>query len=78
MSGEKMLGSVRARAGEPNGYRSVHGDVPRLDAVVLQAAPLWLKGDRLVEAHLSPSEARRLAIDLLTAAENVEARQASR
>ena len=31
--------------------------------------PLWLKGDRVVRANVSPATARKIAIQLLQAAE---------
>ena len=39
-------------------------------SVNLWMLPLWLKGDKVVRAVLTPREARKLAIKLLEAAES--------
>lgn len=75
----KTLSSVRALAGNARAYRSAgvrdnDGLVPRVDAVEVLAVIDWLKSDVLAVATLSVKEARHLALELLEAAERVEAR----
>lgn len=71
---KKPLASVRAHVGEARGYRSVFGDVERLDAVCLYASCQWLKSNPIAEARLTSLQARALAIDLLRAAEDLDER----
>ena len=44
-------------------------------SVNLWMIPLWLKGNLVVKADLSPKTARKLAVQLLTAADAAEAEQ---
>ena len=52
------------------GYNSV-GYGPGF--VNLWMLPLWLKGDKVVRAELTPKTARKIAIQLLQAADGAEA-----
>lgn len=75
----KRITAPRACQGNRNAYRSVtvrdnDGLVPRKDAVEMWASATWLKGEPPVGCDLTPTQARRLAIELLTAAEQIEAR----
>lgn len=44
----------------------------RTGLVEFRAIPAWVKDSKYVTAELTPSEARKLAIELLTAAERAE------
>lgn len=64
---EKTLHSVQAGA-ERGG---THGD-RRTGRVTVMAIPAWLKDGKFVAESITPARARRLAIELLTAAEDAE------
>jgi hypothetical protein len=64
----------RARTGNAKLVRAMGGDWPRVDAVEVWATLDWLKGDTVGVATMSPREARVLAIQLLTAANEIEDR----
>lgn len=65
---------------EPKQLHSVHADIERDSAgqsartgrVALRALPSWLKQQTFISAPLTPKQARRLAMDLLVAAEKAE------
>lgn len=73
----RELGHIRAMPGRQNTLRTAKGDLlPQRDKVVVYADLTWLKGGPLGTQELTPSEARKLAVELLQAAENVEERMA--
>ena len=63
----KTISQLSANYEEVEGYK-------RTGRVSVYAKPDWLKGDTLVRASLSVSEARHLALELLRVAEQVEER----
>jgi len=63
----KTISQLSATYEEAEGYE-------RTGRVSVYAKPDWLKGDTLVRASLSVSEARHLALELLRVAELVEDR----
>jgi len=68
---------------EPKTLRNVRADVERTGLnqsirtgrVAVRAVPGWLKTETYAEASLSPKQARRLAVDLLLAADKAETEQ---
>lgn len=57
---------------QPHSATPEHPRQPDHSFIRVTALPLWLKSDRFMEWHPSPAEARKFAISLLQAAENVE------
>lgn len=57
--------SAAAERGGSNGDRLT-------GQVAVHALPAWLKGDQFATGSISPADARRLALQLLAAAERAE------
>lgn len=77
MSDLKPLGGLYARPGPDRHTRVAYGpDEDREDVVEVYGPAEWLKSRPMVGCKLTPAAARRLAVQLLNAAENVASRPA--
>lgn len=75
----KTISAISAHAGNASAYYSVavggDGLVPRVDGVEIYAKADWLTRGDLLVGTLSPKQARKLAVDLLVAADRIEERK---
>lgn len=74
----KTMRILNVRPGDPYLTRTAGGDWPASDGVIISADPQWLKSDQLVFADLSIKDARKLALDILIACDQVERRPSTK